>query len=247
MSALLEIKDVSFSYGVKPALSDISVNVFKSNVVALLGKNGAGKSTLLKLIAGALTLQSGEIILDGYSLTKDPHRVKSRIGYLGEFPPLHDDVSVKDFLLFCGQLRGIEGAQLKQALEHTLNLTGLQDVYRKRIGNLSSGFRQRVGIAQAIIHTPTLLILDEPTAKLDSEQLAAFKEVIQSLQPSCAMVMATHRVQDITMLCDRILLLEQGCVILNEANEMILAKKKQKKSTQSDEALFESLLQTETV
>ncbi len=205
---LLELAGVSRRHGARVALADFDLKVERGEVLALLGVNGAGKSTALRLAAGVLRPDLGVVRVDGHDYARAPQAARSRLGYLPERPPLYADMRVADFLAFCARLRGLRG--VRDAVESALARCDLLEVRTRLVANLSKGFRQRVGLAQALIHDPPLLLLDEPAAGLDPVQTHRFHELILALAPERAIVLSTHHLDEARKLATRVAILHGG-------------------------------------
>jgi ABC-2 type transport system ATP-binding protein len=210
----LIVKGLSKKYEAQLAVDDLSFTIEKGSVVGFLGPNGAGKSTTLKMIAGFLAPDAGEVILNGISNQKDTIAFKKLIGYLPESNPLYEEMYVKEYFLF---LAGIHKFQEPaKRIEEVILQTGLTPMQHKKIGALSKGFKQRVGIAAAIIHQPALILLDEPTSGLDPNQLTEIRALIKSLSANAMILFSTHILQEVTAICDRVLVLNKGKLVAND-------------------------------
>jgi ABC-2 type transport system ATP-binding protein len=197
-------------YGGHKALGPISFEIADGETVGFLGLNGAGKTTALRLLACDLRPSGGTIDVGGVDAVADPHEVRKRIGFLPEHPPLYMDMNVEDYLAYAGELRGMSRAEVKKRLPEVLDLTDLKDVTRQVIGTLSHGYRQRVGIGQAIIHQPKFLILDEPTRGLDPVQIVEMRNLIHDLKENHTVLISSHILTEISQTCDRLLVLGRG-------------------------------------
>ncbi len=218
---LLKTNNISKRFSWKSILKDISLSVNKGEVLGLLGSNGAGKSTTMQIIAGCLIPDSGDVQLAGISLLDDPVAYKSKLGYLSEHPPLYKDMTVADYLTFSAKIRGISTANVDEHLEYALDSCDLTTVHKQKIGKLSKGFQQRVGIAQCIIHYPELIILDEPTVGLDPQQQDIMRNLIATLSKDSGIIMSTHIMQEVEACCDSFLMLKGGSVVLGDDVENI--------------------------
>lgn len=211
---ILEVQDMSKYYGTgKKKLTGcehISFTAESGGIYSLLGLNGAGKSTVLNIIGGYRRPSSGDVLICGSSILENPLEAKRNTGILYEQNPLYDSMTVKEFLLFTLQMRGVSGAGEKAALEETIEFTDLQEVYQRRIKGLSKGYRQRVGLAQAIIHRPRLILLDEPASGLDPLQLRDFEKKILMLSTQAAVLLCTHQLELAGRVCSRHILLHKG-------------------------------------
>jgi len=194
-------------------IHDISLTLRRGDVLGLLGLNGAGKSTTLKMLGGTLTPDSGHIAISGFSLSEAPLQARQRIGFLPDTPPLYNDMRVAEYLRFCAKLRRVSRASIAQKLESVLSLCDLHDVARQRIAQLSKGFRQRVGLAQALIHEPDVLLLDEPSNGLDPNQMQGMRNIISQSGEKQAVIFSTHLLNEAKAVCNRIAVVHQGRLI----------------------------------
>ncbi|GAB4125507.1 MAG: hypothetical protein Fur0040_07820 [Sideroxydans sp.] len=201
--------------GPRRAVDDVSLTLRRGEVLGLLGHNGAGKSTTLHMLAGALRPSSGTVEVCDFDLAHDPLHGKSCIGFLPEHPPLYRDMRVDDYLLFAARLRRIPARLLNERVAQAKQRCGLNDCGARLIGTLSKGYQQRVGIAQAILHQPPVVILDEPTVGLDPEQLRDIRTLIRALGASSSVILSTHLLHEVEAVCDRALILKAGRVIFD--------------------------------
>jgi ABC-2 type transport system ATP-binding protein len=201
----------------------VSLELRRGQVLGLLGHNGAGKSTTLQMLTGALPPHSGQVEVCEYDLQKEPQKAKACIGFLPEHPPLYRDLRVDDFLLFAARLHRIPSANLADALALSKQRCGLQDSGRKIIGSLSKGYQQRVGIAQAIIHNPAVVVLDEPTVGLDPAQIRDIRTLIRELGDSSSVILSTHLLNEAESLCDRVIILQRGRLIYSGSSSEMMA------------------------
>jgi ABC-2 type transport system ATP-binding protein len=208
--AMIEVSNLSRYYGEFAALEDVSFRVDAGEIIGLLGLNGAGKTTTLKILAGLLPPSRGTVIIDGMNIETAPESFRSRIGYLPESPPLYLEMTVTGFLTYIGRLKGMTSAQVNARMTQVLKTTQLTERASHVISTLSHGFRKRVGIAQAIIHDPSLVILDEPISGLDPVQIVEMRDVIRSLGEGRAVLISSHILSEISQTCDRILVLKDG-------------------------------------
>jgi ABC-2 type transport system ATP-binding protein len=207
---MIRAKNLSKYYGGKRALGPVSFEISDGETVGFLGRNGAGKTTALRILACDLRPSGGTIEVGGVDVVADPHEVRKRIGFLPENPPLYADMIVEDYLTFAGELRGMSRAEVKKRMPDVLEITDLTDVQHDLIGTLSHGYRQRVGLAQAIIHQPKFLILDEPTRGLDPVQIVEMRKLIQTLKQKHTVLISSHILPEISQTCDRLLVLGRG-------------------------------------
>jgi gliding motility-associated transport system ATP-binding protein len=208
-AAVLALDQVSRILAGRRVVRDLSFTLGRGEVLGLLGVNGAGKSTTLRMIAGVLAPSAGMVRLDGEDLYERPELARRRIGYLPEVAPLHTELTVEEFLVFCARLRGLAGGA-RAAAARAIERCELGDVRRRLIGALSKGFRQRVGLAQAILHDPELIVLDEPASGLDPVQALRLRELVRGLGADHAVVLSTHVLPDVLACCDRVAILHEG-------------------------------------
>ncbi len=211
--SVVRLHEVSKSFGGVRAVDGVSFSIDRGEVVGFLGPNGAGKTTTMRLITQALQPDSGTIEIDGRSIDEDSAEVRSRIGYLPETNPLYEEMLVGEFLTFMARLRGIEEAKVQDQIEPAVEQTGIGEVYYRPIAHLSKGYRQRVGLAQAILSEPDILILDEPTEGLDPNQRVEIRKMITRLGQDHTVLLSTHVMQEAQAVCDRLLIIHQGKII----------------------------------
>lgn len=207
---LLRVENVTRRYDGRVALAGLTLSLERGQVLGLLGVNGAGKSTTLKLLAGVLSPHEGVIRIEGHDLRESPGVARRLVGYLPESPPLYGELRVAEYLAFCAELRGVPRGERRVAIERALERCDLAAVSRRLCGSLSKGYQQRVGLAQAFLHAPRLLLLDEPTAGLDPVQAARLRALIAELQPDHGIVLSTHQLPEIAACCDRVAMLHGG-------------------------------------
>lgn len=219
---MIEVEALTHHYGAHVALTDVSCRIADREVVGFLGLNGAGKSTLLRILAGLVFPTAGTVRLDGADALEAPAAMRSQIGYLPDVPPLHPEMRVRDFLTWCGRLRGRSAAEVAAAVPEVLTECGLGDVADTIIAELSFGYRKRVGIAQAIVHRPRLIILDEPVSGLDPVQIVEMRALVRSLGKRATVLVSSHILSEIEQTCDRLLVLHRGRLVA-EGSEADLA------------------------
>ncbi|MCK5684810.1 ATP-binding cassette domain-containing protein [bacterium] len=207
---MIELNKVSKNYDTVKALQDVSFKIEPNEIVGFLGPNGAGKTTALKIITTYLAQTSGKVTVGGYDVLENPLKVRELIGYLPEHPVLYLDMPTLDYLKFVGKARNIKGAQLKKRVDWVIEKCGLQKVVYKKIHQLSKGFQQRVGLAQALIHDPQILILDEPTSGLDPIQIIGIRDLIKEMSKEKTIIFSTHILSEITHICDRVIVIHEG-------------------------------------
>ncbi|MGI9303973.1 MAG: ABC transporter ATP-binding protein [Gammaproteobacteria bacterium] len=218
---LVETRDVSRYYGEHCAVSDLNLRLVQGDVLGLLGPNGAGKSSTLHMLSGNLAPSTGQISIGGVDLLDSPKQAKSKLGYLPERPPLYLDLTVDEFLGFCAQLHKIASADVSGAVSDVKARCGLGDTGRRLIGNLSKGYQQRVGIAQAIIHRPAVIILDEPTAGLDPIQIHEIRELLRALAADHSVILSTHFLPEVQTVCNRVQIIHEGRTVFADTLESL--------------------------
>ena len=221
---LLEIKNISKSYGAQRVLCAINQSFGEGRIVGLLGPNGAGKSTLMKIITGYIAADEGEVLIDGKRVAVDDVATKRLVGYLPEHNPLYLDMYVREYLSFVAEVYGLKGVARRETVEGVIERTGLTVEANKKIGQLSKGYRQRVGIAAAIIHNPRVLILDEPTTGLDPNQLIEIRQLIKDLGRDRLVIFSTHIMQEVEQVCDDVIVINKGNVIEQGEKDALVAK-----------------------
>lgn len=210
------------NYGASPAVKDISFTVHRGEVVGFLGPNGAGKSTTMKMLTGFLRPTSGQARIAGFDMAQDRLAAQKRIGYLPENAPMYEEMMVIDFLQFVAEVRGLSGNYLKGRLAHVVDRCGLAHVLGKDISQLSRGYRQRVGLAQALVHDPDLLILDEPTSGLDPNQIVEIRALINDLGQDKTVLLSTHILSEVQAVCSRALIINQGEVVADDTPDALV-------------------------
>ncbi len=212
----ITVKNLTKVFGAQRALDDISFTVEQGEILGFLGPNGAGKSTTMKIATCYLPPTSGEVLVRGMNVVEEPLRVKREIGYLPEHNPLYLEMYVREYLHFAGRLFGLSGKHLKSRADEMIGLCGLQREQNKKIEALSKGYRQRVGLAQALIHDPNVLILDEPTTGLDPNQIVEIREVIKEVSSRKTVLFSTHIMQEVQALCDRVIVINKGKIVADD-------------------------------
>lgn len=216
---MIELCNVTKRYGAVEAVRDLSFSAPEGQIVGLLGQNGAGKTTTLNMLTGYFPPTSGSVRVDGMDMLQQPRACKRRIGYLPEKPPLYDEMTVADYLAFVCRLREVKGSAIAGHCGEIVQTCGLQEEAQRRIGNLSKGFRQRVGIAQALCGSPEVLVLDEPTVGLDPRQVKEIRELIRHLGRTHTVIFSSHLLPEIQQLCDRVVILHKGRLVREAAME----------------------------
>ncbi len=216
---MIEIISLSKQYGKKKALDNISFSVKKGEILGFLGPNGAGKSTTMNIITGYLSSTSGTVTVDGYDILDKPNEVKRRIGYLPEQPPLYMDMTVEEYLDFVFDLKKIKGSSKKEHISEIVERVGIAEVYKRRISHLSKGYKQRVGLAQALLGNPEVLILDEPTVGLDPKQIIEIRNVIKELGKEHTVILSSHILSEISAVCERVIIIKDGKIVAEDTPE----------------------------
>lgn len=207
---MIEISDLYKYYGDYRAVGPLSVTIERGKVVGLLGLNGAGKTTTLRILACDLLPTSGDVRIDGIDIVEEPDRIRAKVGYLPETPPVYGEMTVREYLRFVGRLRGVSSKQIAKRVNETLGMTELEAVADCAIQTLSHGFRQRVGIAQAIVHQPSLVVLDEPISGLDPVQIVEMRRLVRNLRGEHTVLISSHILSEISETCDQILVIRDG-------------------------------------
>lgn len=223
---MIQVSHLTKRYGPRTAIHDLSFEIAKGEIVGFLGPNGAGKSTTMKILTGLMPASEGKAIIGGKDVFIDPLAVKRQIGYLPENPPVYLEMKVADYLAFAARVHQVSGANVKRAVDTVLEKTSLGDVRNRLIGNLSKGYRQRVGLAQALVHNPPVLILDEPTVGLDPKQIIEIRELIKGLAGDHTVILSSHILPEVTATCKRIVVISQGQIRADETIEQITTRLK---------------------
>jgi ABC-2 type transport system ATP-binding protein len=223
---MIEVKDIEKNYGLFKALKKLSFKVERGSIVGFLGPNAAGKTTTMRIITGYYPPTEGDVFVEGFSVTKNLDEVKKRIGYLPETPPLYPEMTVESYLEFVLAIKKTPKSERKQNLDWALEKCGLQSRRKSVIGTLSKGYRQRVGLAQAIIHRPAVIILDEPTVGLDPLQILEIRDLVQSFRGEHTVLLSTHILSEVTAVCERAIIIKSGRIVHDQA----LGESSQKKS-----------------
>src|SRR5262245_33415735 len=221
---MLEVSDITKIYGTRTVVDRVSFTVPKGEILGFLGPNGAGKTTTMRIIAGYVPPTSGTAKVAGFDVQEQPLEVKKRIGYLPEHPPLYRDMLVRAYLDFVARLRGVPRRQVKPRVDRALERCGLGDVSGRLIGLLSKGYRQRVGLAQAILHEPDLLILDEPTVGLDPKQIIEIRELITRFAGDHTVILSTHHLAEVQMMCHRAIVINEGRIAAEDTLQALAAR-----------------------
>jgi ABC-2 type transport system ATP-binding protein len=218
---MIEVRNLSHRYGPVHAVRDLSFRVDKGQVLGLLGPNGAGKSTTMRAVVGLLTPSEGQVIIGGHDLATDSAPARQLLGYLPEQVPLYLELTVEEFISFAAKARGLSGAAQREAVDRVIVGCGLTEMRRRLIGYCSRGFRQRTGLAQALVADPPAIILDEPTVGLDPRQVAGIRDLIEEIAKDKAVILSTHILPEASRLCDRVLILDRGICRADDTPEAL--------------------------
>jgi gliding motility-associated transport system ATP-binding protein len=214
---MITVKELTKRYAHTTAVNRISFEVARGQIVGFLGPNGAGKTTTMRMLTCFLTPSSGTATVAGFDILEQPLEVKKRIGYLPENPPVYPEMRIAEYLSFVGQLKGLSGAELRTRVDYSCERCAIADVRKKIIGKLSKGYRQRVGLAQAIIHNPDVLILDEPTAGLDPKQINETRDLIKSLAGDHTIILSTHILPEVSQTCELVIIINNGKIVATDS------------------------------
>lgn len=218
---MIEVRNLTKRYGNLVAIDNISFRVERGEILGFLGPNGAGKTTTMRIITGYMAPTEGTVRVADFDVLENPLKAKRRIGYLPENPPLYKDMTVEGYLDFIADLKKVPGKNRKGKIDLTMERCGIADVRKRLIGNLSKGYRQRIGIAQAIVHDPGVLVLDEPTSGLDPKQIIEIRHLIRSLAGERTVILSTHILPEVTMTCSRVVIINEGKIVLEESLESL--------------------------
>lgn len=221
---MITVKELTKRYARTTAVDHISFEVVKGQIVGFLGPNGAGKTTTMRMLTCFLPPSSGAVTVAGFDVLEKPMEVKKRIGYLPETPPLYPEMETIEYLRFVGKLKGLSGSELNQRVDYVLERCAIGDVKNKLLGKLSKGYRQRVGLAQAIIHNPDVLILDEPTAGLDPKQINETRDLIKSLAGSHTIILSTHILPEVEQTCEQVVIINKGKLVATDSVRNLQAR-----------------------
>ncbi len=221
--SMIKVENLSKSYGPAVALDGISFEVNRGEIVGFLGPNGAGKSTTMKILTGFLLPTSGSATVDGLDVVEQSLEVRRRIGYLPESTPLYTEMRVDEYLRFTAEIRGVARNKTRSAVSRVVELCGLQRVVGKNILELSKGYKQRVGLAQAMVHEPDLLVLDEPTSGLDPNQIVEVRSLIERLGEQHTVILSTHYLQEVEASCSRVIIVNLGRIVANDTRDALVA------------------------
>ena len=216
---MIEIQNLSKRYGSKMAVNDISFTIKKGEILGFLGRNGAGKSTTMNIVTGYISATSGKVLLDGHEILEEPREVKRRIGYLPEMPPLYMDMTVDEYLKFVCAIKDVKPSYVKSHLDDITELIRITDVRKRLIKNLSKGYRQRIGIAQALVGNPEVVIMDEPTVGLDPKQIIDIRNLIKQLGEDHTIVLSSHILSEVEDVCERVVIINKGKIVAQDTLE----------------------------
>ena len=221
---MIRVENLNKFYGEVPAVQDLSFNMERGEILGFLGPNGAGKTTTMKVLTGYIPATTGSVSICGFDVFDKPLEVKSRIGYLPEHPPLYNDMRVDFYLKFVAKIKGVGASERNREIDGVIDRCSLTDVRKRLIGQLSKGYRQRVGLAQALLGNPEVLILDEPTIGLDPRQIKEIRELIKSLaeDEKHTIILSSHILQEVSMICRRVLIISEGRKVVDEDMETLM-------------------------
>ncbi len=214
---MIEVRNLTKRYGELVAIRDITFTAATGQILGFLGPNAAGKTTTMRIITGFMPATSGTVKVAGYDIFDDSYEVRKRIGYLPENPPLYNDMTVITYLRFVGRIRGIAKAELGDSVDRVLHTCGLTEVTERVVGHLSKGYRQRVGLAQALIHNPSVLVLDEPTIGLDPRQIIDIRTLIKELAGERTVILSTHILPEVGQLCEKVVIINEGQIAVEDS------------------------------
>lgn len=221
---MIEISHLVKKYGNHYAVKDLSVTLREGKIYGFLGPNGAGKSTTMNIVTGYLAPTSGSVTVDGFDIAKEPEKAKKKIGYLPEIPPLYQEMTVEEYLKFAAELKKIPVKERRDAIEKSIRTARLEEVKKRLIANLSKGYKQRVGLAQAVLGDPETIILDEPTVGLDPKQMIEIRELIRSLKKDHTVILSSHILSEVSAVCDQILIISKGQLVASDTPEGLQEK-----------------------
>ena len=224
---MIEVRELSKYYGDVAAVDNVSFRAEKGQILGFLGPNGAGKTTTMRMLTCYLPPSAGTASVDGFDVSEESLEVRRRIGYLPEQPPLYNDMTVIAYLSFVAKIKGVPGSQMRSRIDETMERTGVAHVRSTVIGHLSKGYRQRVGLAQALVHNPSVLILDEPTVGLDPKQIIDIREMIRDLRGEHTIILSTHILPEVSMTCEKVVIINNGRIAGEGTPESLMAQLKE--------------------
>mgnify|MGYP003370971109 FL=1 len=216
---MIEVRNLVKKYGNHVAVDHLNFTVEKGKIYGFLGPNGAGKSTTMNMITGYIASTEGDILIDGHNILEEPEEAKKRIGYLPEIPPLYQDMTVREYLEFAAELKAIPREKKKSNIEEVMSTTKIEDVKNRLIKNLSKGYKQRVGLAQALLGYPEIIILDEPTVGLDPKQIIEIRDLIKGLGRKHTVILSSHILSEVSAVCDHVLIIDKGRLVASDSPE----------------------------
>lgn len=216
---MIEVRNLVKKYGNHVAVDHLNFTVEKGKIYGFLGPNGAGKSTTMNMITGYIASTEGDILIDGHNILEEPEEAKKRIGYLPEMPPLYQDMTVREYLEFAAELKAIPREKKKSNIEEVMSITKIEDVKNRLIKNLSKGYKQRVGLAQALLGYPEIIILDEPTVGLDPKQIIEIRDLIKGLGRKHTVILSSHILSEVSAVCDHVLIIDKGRLVASDSPE----------------------------
>ena len=221
---IIEADNLTHYYGPQPAIENVDFKVKRGEILGFLGPNGAGKTTTMRILTGYKPPTRGNVEIDGMDIVKDSLECRKKIGYLPETVPLHTDMTVKNYLTFMGSLRGMSRRSINDQINNVIEICRLQDYYKTIVGKLSKGYRQRVGIAQAILHEPEILVMDEPTIGIDPIQVVETRRLIQDIGKQQTVVLSSHILPEVSMVCGRVLIINQGQIVAEDTPDNLATR-----------------------
>lgn len=221
---VIEVKNVTKKYGKVVAVDNISFTINEGEIVGLLGPNGAGKSTTMNMLTGFIEQTEGEIVIDGYNMLRKPKKAKKEIGYMPEGVPLYTDLTVKEFVTYMAEIKNVDKKTRKEKVQKIIEQTGLKDVEKKLIRNLSRGYKQRVSMAGALVGEPKILILDEPTVGLDPKQITEIRNLIKELGKTHTVILSSHILSEVSQICNKVIIINKGKIVAIDTPEKLEEK-----------------------
>ena len=238
---MIEVQNITKRYGSFTAVDDVSFRVEPGQILGFLGPNGAGKTTTMRILTGCIPATEGRALVAGFDIFEQPIEAKQRTGYLPETPPLYPDMTVQEYLTFASRISGVKTSDRTNRIEFVMSRTNVTDVANRHCGKLSKGYRQRVGLAQAILHDPDVLILDEPTAGLDPKQISETRELIKDLAGEHTVLLSTHVLQEVMATCERVIIINKGQIVADDGLSSLLETHQRENKSATLESIFLSL------
>jgi len=218
---MIKLVNVTKYYGRNLGIENVSFEAKENEIIGLLGRNGAGKTTTMNIITGYISSTEGSVVIDGYDILKNPQEAKAKIGYLPEKPPIYMDMTVDEYLIFCSELKGIDKELIEKHINEICNLVGINEIRKRLCKNLSKGYKQRVGLVQALVGNPDILILDEPTIGLDPNQIIQIRELIKAIGKKHTIIISSHILAEIEQVCERVIILDNGKIVASDTLEKL--------------------------